>query len=552
MRRQRSTLVSLALGVSLTAVPLQGQDEHAHHHGGGHGMVRFPVSCGSQVQADFDRAVAILHSFGYEEARQDFRTIAERSATCGPAFWGVAMTYFHPLWAPPTPEELAAGREAAEQAARIGAQTEREKDYIEAINAFYRDADRLDHPTRARAYRDAMRRLADRFPKDDEAKIFHALAVLGAAPPSDPTYTTQKRAAAVFTDLLPRYPGHPGIAHYTIHAFDYPALAKLALPAARTYADLAPESPHALHMPTHIFTRLGMWEESISSNHACVRAAKGYVAKAHPGAASFEALHCQDYLAYAMLQLGRNDQAREVLEEAAAAHRFDDPNFAVGYALLAIPARYALERRDWKAAAALKMPEVELRWENFRQVQALTHFANAIGAARSGDVEGAQKAVTKLGELRSAVASSPPSGPYDWAGRVDAMRRAAAGWLAFAQGHPDEAVQLLTAAAETEETVGKHAVTPGPVLPARELLGDLLLELGRPAEALAAYEASLTESPRRLNGIAGAARAARAADERGRAAAHYRALVELIDASSSARRAELEEARGYLSGGRGG
>lgn len=543
------TLTVLALGASLAGAPVAGQEAHPHHESA-LGRVNFPISCKPDVQPAFNRAVAILHSFDYEEARRAFNEIAEQDPACGMAHWGVAMTYWHILWMPPTPDELAAGRAAAERAARLGAGTDRERAYIAAINDFYRDADGHDHRTRAQAYRAAMEKLAADFPQDHEATIFYALSILGAAPPTDPTYAAQKRVAEILRRLLPDHPRHPGIAHYTIHAFDYPELAELALPAARVYAELAPESPHALHMPTHIFTRLGLWDESIAANLACERSANAYVAKTHPGAAAFQTLHCLDYLAYAYLQLGEDEKAREVVEEVAAARKFDDPgNFGIGYAVLAIPARYALERRDWNAAARMEVPDVDLPWHLYSYGRVITYFANAVGAARSGDVARARAAVGRLERLHAEVAENPPGGPYDWAGRIEAQRLAAAGGLAFAEGRPDEAVRLLTAAAEKEEAVGKSGVTPGAILPARELLGDLLLELERPREALAAYEAALADAPRRFNGLLGAARAARAAGERDKAAAYYGALIELAGASS-ARSAELSEARAYLASAR--
>lgn len=537
------TLLGLCACASFGALPLSAQ-EHQHAHGS-HAPVEFPVSCDPTVQQDFNQAVALLHSFQYEDARRAFTAIAERDPACGMAWWGVAMSWFHILWAAPTPDELAAGRAAAERATHLGAGTERERAYIAAISAFYADADRLDHRTRAAAYRDAMERTATTFQDDHEASIFHALSILGAAPPSDTTYRSQKRAAAILDRLLEVHPGHPGIAHYTIHAFDYPALAELALPAARVYASLAPGSPHALHMPTHIFTRLGLWDESIASNEACRETADAAVARTHPGASAFEALHCQDYLVYAWLQKGEDERALQVLERVSKATRFDDGNFGAGYAMLAVPARYALERRDWKAAAALLHSNAKLPWELFSYARGITWFANAVGAARSGEVARSRAAVAELERLQESLAAEPPAVPYDWAGQVESMRLAAAGWLAHAEGGAEEAVRLLTKAAEKEELVGKHPVTPGAILPAREQLGDLLLELDRPAEALAAYEAGLADAPRRFNSVAGAARAARAAGERGKAAEYYRALLDLAG-SSTTRPEPLGEARAFL------
>jgi hypothetical protein len=362
-----------------------------------------------------------------------------------------------------------------------------------------------------------MRELATRFPDDHEAKIFHALALLATAPPNDASLGQQKEAARVLGKLLPMHPRHPGIAHYVIHAFDYPELAHLALTAARTYAGIAPESAHARHMPSHIFVRLGLWDESIRSNLDSAASAAAAVAESHPGAVSYDALHAHDYLAYAYLQLGQDSRAREVRDEVARARKFDVPNFAAAYALAAVPARYALERRQWAEAAALQQPSADMPWESFPYVAPITDFAVAIGAARSGDPARARSAVDRLAAAQAKLAAAPPAGPYDWAANVEAMRLAAAGWLARAERRDAEAVRLLTEAAKLEERVGKHPVTPGGVLPARELLGDLLLELGRPADALAAYDAALAGAPNRLNGLLGAARAAEAAGDAPRA-----------------------------------
>jgi tetratricopeptide (TPR) repeat protein len=389
-----------------------------------------------------------------------------------------------------------------------------------------------------------MEDVARRFPEDDEAAIFHALALLGTAPPSDATFANQKQAAAILNGLLPRHPDHPGIAHYVIHSFDYPALATDALPAARAYAKIAPASPHALHMPSHIFTRLGLWQESIASNIDSAAAARRLVAKTHPGAAAFDTLHALDYLEYAYLQVDDQPRALAVLQEAAEAKAFDEPNFAAGYAKAAVPARWALERRDWKAAAELQAPTVTMPWEQYRYALAITPYARAIGAARSADAAGARAAVATLRDVEEALAAAPPPGPYDWHAHVQALRLAATGIAARSEGRIDEAVRLLREGAELDERTGKHPVTPGTILPPRELLAEVLLETGRAAEALVEFEASLREAPRRFNALAGAARAAARSSQRQRAVEHYSALLGL--AAPEARRAELEEARSFL------
>jgi tetratricopeptide (TPR) repeat protein len=394
----------------------------------------------------------------------------------------VAMSHFHIIWGPAPEAELAIGREAARKAWTTGSPTTREKGYIAAIGAFYK-GDTTPHPARVAAFEKAMAEVSNRNPEDHEAAIFHALAILGVAynSPPDKTYARQKQAAEILNRLLPLEPEHPGIAHYMIHSFDYPELAELALPAARAYAKIAPSAPHALHMPSHIFTRLGMWQESIDSNIASEQTAEAWVAKSRPGATAFDALHAMDYLEYAYLQIGRDDKAREVVDRAAKATSFDSQELAAGYALAAIPARYALERRAWAEAAAL-------------QVKPAT----------------ANQAEAKLAAIKTSLDGR---NGFDWATQVEVQRRAAAGWIAHAKKQDDQAVELLRSAADLEDTSDKHPVSPGSILPAREQLADLLAELGKPAEALAEYETSLKSAPRRLNSFDGAARAAERAGQ---------------------------------------
>jgi tetratricopeptide (TPR) repeat protein len=531
----------VVLSAALAAQPAAAQTSHDDHHGheASLGHVQFDTTCSETAKPEFARAVALLHSFEYAGARDAFTRAADLDAACGMAHWGVAMTYYHPLWAPPTETELAAGRKAAETAERLGAKSDRERQYIAAIGAFYIEPAPREPRARAAAYSAAMEKLASTHKDDDEAQIFLALSLLGTAPPNDATFANQKRAAKLVEPLIAKNPQHPGVLHYTIHAFDAPELASLALPAARVYAKVAPASPHALHMPSHIFTRLGLWDESIRSNTDSASAGRAIVAKSHPGRDSYEALHALDYLEYAYLQLGDDERARKVLEEIRAVTQLDEPTFSAGYALAAVPARYALERRDWGTATALELPTQQLPWERFSYVRGVTYFANAIGAARSGNLSRARRAVDALRELQSTLASAPPGGPYDWAGQVESMRLAGAGWLAHAEGTDDEAVRLLTAAAEKEELVGKHPVTPGAILPARELLGDLLVELRRPAEAVVAYEQSLKQAPRRLNTLAGAAHAAKLAGDSARSRKYSEELRALCgDSCSRVRREE--------------
>jgi hypothetical protein len=535
-------LAALSVGALLAAGAL-AQESHVHHDGSeALGTVHFPIACKGDGQSDFTRAVALLHSFGYEEARKAFTAVAERDSGCGMAWWGIAMSYYHPIWAPPTSSELSSGRAAAEKADAAGANTDRERRYIAAINAFYRDSDRIDHHTRALAYEKGMQELAHRYRDDNEASIFYALALLGTASPGDANFANQKEAAAILNGLLVKEPQHPGIAHYLIHAYDYPSLAELALPAAHAYAKLAPSSPHALHMPSHIFTRLGLWEESIESNRASADAARRLVAMAHPGAASFDELHALDYLEYAYLQIGDDLKARRVLEGTATATTFDDPSFVAGYALAAIPARFALERHRWDEAASLEAPDVRLPWDQFPYAVAITYFAQALGSARAGRAQQALAALARLDAVHNELIRSPVSGPYDWAGQVESMRLAAAAWLKYAE-EPGQAVDFARAAADLEDRVGKHPVTPGAVLPARELLADMLRELGRPQEALVQYEASLRAAPNRLNGLYGAGRSAEALGDSGKATRYY---TQLLDNCRASDRSDVRHAHSFL------
>ena len=541
----RRSIVFLAAAAVLSAGPVraQAQESHAHSHGEAEalGEVHFPTSCRAEVEAEFTRAVALLHSFGYEEARRSFEIVAAKDPGCGMAYWGIAMTYYHPIWVAPNPAELAAGRAAAEKAAELGGKTERERAYIDAVGAFYRDSQTLPHAARAAAYEQSIEAVSRRFPDDHEAMIFYALLLCASS--SDPTFARQKKGAAILNGLLPVEPQHPGITHYMIHAFDYPPLASEALPAARAYAKIAPSSPHALHMPSHIFTRLGLWRESIASNIASADAARRLAAKRHPGAAAFDAMHALDYLEYAYLQIGDDAHARRVLDEAIAATKFDEAQFAAGYALVAIPARWTLERRDWKGAARLRLPMAELPWERYSYAPATTYFAQAVGAARSGQPDRARAALGKLQEVQVALAKAPPPG-YDWASAVEAMRLAAAAWVAYGEGSKDEAILLARAGADLEDKTGKHPVTPGAVLPARELLGDMLLAEGRAADALVEYEGSLREAPARFNSLVGAARAAELSKNSERSHQYWREL--LAQAVADSTRPELAEARRAL------
>lgn len=531
---------ALATGILLMtpcALMAQAEQHDQHEHGAPTaerlGTVSFPISCSPDAQAKFPRAVALLHSFWYEEAEKAFTEIARLDPQCGIAWWGAAMSNYHPVWPSPySPAELARGIAAAAKAASVGAKTPRENGYIDAIATFYRDADKLDTVTRARAYEARMERLTTQYPDDDEAAIFYGLSQVahGMSTPADKTYTYQKKAADIFNRLLDKHPDHPGIAHYLIHSFDYPALAPLALKAAYAYAKIAPSSPHALHMPSHIFVRLGMWQEAIDANISSANAAQEHARRLHPGTAAYNSLHAYDYLVYAYLQRGEDDNVQRIVDELSAIKALDVENFAGYYALAAVPARSALERHRWADAAALTVRPAEFPWDRYQYAKALTYFARALGAAHGGDLARARIDVEVLKQIRQKLLDQKDA--Y-WADQVDIQRRAAESWIAHAEARNDEALTLLRSAADLEDSLDKSPVTPGPVLPAREMLGDLLLDLNQPVNALEAFERSLKDSPNRLNGLSGAARAAQLAGDRDKARSYYSQVAKLFANSSA-------------------
>jgi len=422
-------------------------------------------------------------------------------------------------------------------------QTEREYDYLSAIALVYKDVASTDQRTRALAYEQAMERLAARYPDDTEAAIFYALALISTAPPTDKTYANQLKAAAILEKILAQQPRHPGVAHYLIHSYDYPPIAAKGLAAARSYARIAPAVPHALHMPSHIFTRLGLWQESIAVNRASAMAAKNEL-RAIPtaSAGSSNALHAMDYMMYGYLQLVQDQAAKRIVDDVQAIQTPDAERLDAVYALAAIPARYALERRRWDEAMGLQLHPKDLAWDNFPQAEAVTIFARALGAARRGKVAAAQQEAARLKALHAALGAA---GQTDWAAQVEMQRQVVAAWVACAAGKHDEAVKLMRHAVALEDAMEKHPVTPGPLVPARELLGELLLEVKQPAPALQAFEASQRSEPNRFKGLYGAARAAELAGEKEKARTFYTKLMALAELADS-ERPELDEARTFL------
>ena len=549
MKRTFSIIALTSLALLSYATPAHAQGEHTHRHDPAEklGVVNFKISCNAQAQRQFNRAVAWLHSFEYEEAEKAFTEVTNIDPKCSMGYWGIAMSNFHPLWAPPGAAELKKGSDAIAQAKNPTAGTQRERDFIAAMEVFYKDHDKLDHQARTFAYSDAMRQLHQGNTADREAGIFYALTLIATGMMSrDKSYAREKQAAEILNGVLAREPQHPGVSHYLIHSYDYPALAQLALPAARAYAKIAPASAHAQHMPSHIFIRLGLWQEAINSNLDAKAAAKAFAVRNNMGGVWDEQLHAMDYLAYAYLQLAQDKQAAGVLQEVNKIQKIEPESFKVAYALSAIPARYLLERRQWNEAAKLGLSSEYLKqfpWQEFPWATAHMHFARAIGAARAGDAASARREVETLTTIQQTLTGV--KGDYDWASQVEIQRQVATAWLAYAEGKQEEAVQLLRKAADLDDATDKHPVTPGSILPAREQLGELLLEIKQPAAALREFETSFERTPLRFNGLYGAARAAQLTGDQIAARNYYRKLMQLVRGTDSDR-PEINEAKVFL------
>jgi hypothetical protein len=515
-----------------TSRPEPGADAHGDPEK--LGKVEFAVSCTPNAQAEFNHATAALHSFWFAPAIERFKTVVDLDPTCAMGHWGVAMSLLgNPFAWPLTGPALADGRAAVEQAIVVGAATPRERSYIDAIGLFYRDGDKVDHAPRALAYAQAMGQLVAQHPDDTEAKLFYALALDATAVPTDKTYANQQKAAEILERIAAEEPDHPGVAHYLIHTYDYPTTAGKGQDAAERYAGIAPSAPHALHMPSHIFTRLGDWDASIRSNAASSTSAKGDLTAA---------MHARDYLMYAHLQLGQDGAATAVLDEINAIHHVDAAHSSAAYAFAAIPARYALERGQWERAAGLTLHPATLDWKRFPQAEAVNAFARGLGAARHGDVAAAGTERERLGVLKTALLAAKQD--Y-WAGQADIQMATIAAWIALAEGRVAEALRLMGDASKREAATEKHPVMPGPLFPARELLGEMLIERDQPAQALAEFEASQLVEPNRYRGLYGAARAAEMAGDPGKARKYYERLINLAE-KGDPQRPELAAARAYL------
>jgi len=508
-----------------TCLPALAQDEADQKLG----KVHFATTCNEVAQRRFDRAMRYQHSFWYAESKEVYEEAIKADANCAIAYWGIALSLLNnPHSAIPAPN-LPLGLSAIGKAKEIGAKSERERDYIDALSVMYVDYDKLPQQARVQSYLKKMEELAAKYPDDDEAQIFYAITLNVAASPADKTYANQLKGAAILEPIWQRQPMHPGVAHYLIHLYDYPPIAAKGLPAALSYAKIAPQAPHAQHMPSHIFTRVGYWKESVAANLASVRAAQA-------GHETGEQLHGEDYLVYAYLQLGQDREARGVIDQIEATSPSPD-SFGGAFSRAAAPARYVMERFDWKGAA-----ELEVKPTNFPQVMAITYFARAIGAARSGDPAGAKADAARLTEIRDQLRAA--RNDY-WAGQVDVQAQTANAWILYADAKYDEALTAMSRAADAEDRTEKAPVTPGPLVPARELYGFMLLDRGMAKEALAAFEATQAKEPNRFNGYAGAAKAAEMLGDTPVAKANYEKVLALASGSDSDR-PTLAAARAFV------
>ena len=524
LRISTAVIVTCVLALSPSSSVAQGPaDEQL-------GNVHFETSCNEAAQRRFDRGMRYQHSFWYRASIEIFEETLKADPTCAIAHWGIALSLWNNPHNPPPTANQAPALAALQQAKALGAKSQRERDYIDALALLYTDYEKVPYRPRLVAYLKAMETLAQRYPQDVEAQIAYAITLQVSAPPTDKTYAQQLKGVAILEPISQRLPQHPGVTHYLIHLYDYPELANKGLDAANRYAKIAPDAPHAQHMPSHIYTRVGYWKESVASNLAAAKAALAHKE-------SSDLLHARDYVVYAYLQLAQDNKARAVIDEMARVEGLNPAVQAPYFALAASPARYVIERGDWKGAMAL-----DAKPSRFAFADAITHFARALGAARAGQPAAAQEDVAKLAELRDGLRKA--NNPY-WAEQVDIQWQVASAWVLFAEGKHDEALRTMSAAADLEDKTEKAPVTPGPIAPARELLGYMLLERGMAREALAAFESTQVKEPNRYHGYAGAAQAAERLGDKAKAKSNYEKLVAL-GSDADAGRPELIAARKYL------
>jgi tetratricopeptide (TPR) repeat protein len=532
----KRSLFAFALLLSFV-IPAVADDEGHHHEDltpDQLGTVHFPVSCAAAVQKPFERGVALLHSFWYEEAQKEFEDISHQDPQCAMAYWGIAMSRWHQLWDRPKADLIKSVNGQLAKANDLKVPTDRERDYLAAIETFYRDSDKLDHQKRAVAYSKAMEQMYTKYPDDREAAAFYALSLLASEPDNDTTFANRKKAAEVLEKLFALEPTHPGVAHYLIHSYDKPQLAQLGLPAARSYAKIAPAAPHALHMPSHIFARLGLWQDDIDSNVASIAATRKTAAM-HMGGEGHQ-FHAMDFLVYAYLQSGREADAKKVIEEVQAMPEMADM-YGMGdphlFGLTKFPADYALELRHWSDAANLQVVP-----KAFIGLTSVTYWARAIGAARMGNVKQAKKEADQIARVHKQLLADKKK---DFAEVVDQDHQEALAWIAHAQHKDDQAIKILRSLAQKEESTGEEPED----IPAREMLADILLESNHPQQALAEYETDLKFNPNRFSGLYGAARAAETSGKNQEANQYYAQLVKVCEGSQSDR-PELAKAKELL------
>lgn len=503
------------------------------------GKVNFSISCNTEVQDQFNRSVALLHNMMYAQAENEFKGVAESDPECSMAYWGISMTLFHPLWAPPNKDELQRGFDATQKALALKPATKREIAYVKAVEAFYKNWKSTDHPTRVANWEKGQKEVFDSYPEDIDAGAFYALSHLATAPKGDKNFTHQKEAGALLENLRVKAPMHPGLFHYTIHAYDNPLLADRAMEVAKGYDKIAPEAPHAQHMPSHIFVRMGLWSLSAEWNQRSAEAAKK---QSKPGELSLHYIHAMDYLIYAYLQKVQDQKALDTLVTVNNVEKYQD-SFASAYGIAAAQARYSLELRQWEKAANLKLrTHSTFPWDKYPGFEAITYFARGLGAGRSNDITKARASIKELDRLYGLTKKA---GQDYWAVLVDSQRNTVAAWAAYSEGMTDNALQLMKKAADLEDSVDKHPVTPGAVLPARELLGDMLVLADKYEEAIDAYETSLLISPNRFNSLYGAGYAAESAGDTPKAKFYYTKLIELAsDADND--RSSLLRAKKFL------
>jgi tetratricopeptide (TPR) repeat protein len=505
------------------------------------GEVHFPISCPARVQSKFDQAVAMLHSFAFDDAAKTFTAVAHDDPNCAMAYWGLATTAMGSLFAGRTgPIALGKGWDLVQQAKTLGAKTPREQDYIAAAEAFYRDADKKDQGQRMRAYTDALEQIYTKYPDDPEAEIFYGYAVTALAPPTDKTYIFELKGAAILEKAFAKHPNHPGAMHYLIHAYDHTPVAARGLEAARRYGTIARSAPHALQIPSHIFARLGLWQESIDANRAASNVDD-----------LFWKFLAADFLLYSYLQTGQDHAAKTVLDEVTAIGSIKVHHVNVAYVLADMPARHAAERRRWDEAAAITLPRSDYPWPQFPQAEAVLVFVHALGAARTADAITAGKDLDRLQELRAnLVKAEGDAFKGYWLTQIDVHRQMVTAWIAHVQGKREEALQMLRTAADREDAIERDPVVPGPIVSARELLGEMLLESNQPQQALSAFATSLKEEPGRFWSLYGAAQAAERAGDRERARSFYADLVaQTVHADGD--RPALNAARTFLQAAKG-